>query len=737
MAHSSPIRRAVLAFLVFLLPVLAFGATTEPGHTSAEMREEVQTFLALLEQVHYNRNAVQPSDYIRVLPDYMSAIDGQKLFFLGSDKTDFEKRYSPTLYYNMRSLGSIDVAYQIFAVYRKRMTDRVNWVFKELNQNIDLNGHDFYRIDRSKSDWPQNMAAADALWIKRLKFEIIAEMLGKKTLPEAKEIVRKRYERMLKNVSEIDDTEIAETFLSSFAGLYDPHSAYLSAESYEDFDIQMKLQLVGIGAVLSLDDDKCVVREIVPGGPADLDNRLRPNDKIIAVAQGDGEPVDIIGMQLRKIVNLIRGAKGTKVRLIVQPSNATDSSARREIVLTRDVVKLNSARAFGAIFQVPSGDGKTTLPIGVISLPAFYGGENPDGHSQSITASKDVAALIKRLKAAHVQGMVLDLRQNGGGLLMEAINVAGLFIGRGPVVQVRNYNGGIDVDSDDDPSVAYKGPLAVLVDRFSASASEIVTGALQNYGRAIIIGDDSTHGKGTVQNIFNLRRFLVPPVPESVKTGAVRLTIQKFYLPSGASTQLKGVVPDIILDDYEDYIPIGESDLPHALPWDEIPSSFYDGAPIPPSVLGPLKAMSLERQKTMPEFAYLQKSLNWFKEKQAQKLVSLNLATREKEKVEDEAFRKAAKAEKHALEKNAYTFTEVRLAPKPAKPKIAPPKKEGSSDDEFDDTTKSDTFGKTDVHLRESLRVVRDAIEMSHNDKLWNRSYEPLTEAAVEMRYGK
>ncbi|OIR04067.1 tail-specific protease precursor [mine drainage metagenome] len=737
MAHLSPIRRAVLTFLVFVLPVFAFGATAEVGHTSAEMREEVQTFLALLEQVHYNRNAVQPSDYIRVLPDYMSAIDGQKLFFLSTDKTDFEKRYSPTLYYNMRSLGSIDVAYQIFALYRQRMQDRVAWVLKELDKPIDLNTHEFYRIDRSKSDWPENMAAADALWRRRLKFEIISEMLGKKTLEQAKDIVRKRYQRMLKNVSEIDNTEIAETFLTSFAGLYDPHSAYLSAESFEDFDIQMKLQLVGIGAVLSLDEDKCVVREIVPGGPADLDNRLKPNDKIIAVAQGNGEPVDIIGMQLRKIVNLIRGGKGTKVRLIVQPANTTDASARKEIVLTRDVVKLNSARAFGAVFQVPSDDGKTTVPIGVISLPAFYGGFNDDGKSQTISASNDVAALIKRLKEAHVQGIVLDLRNNGGGLLAEAINVTGLFIGHGPVVQVRNYNGGIDVDSDDDPSVAYKGPLAVLVDRGSASASEIVTGALQNYGRAIIIGDKSTHGKGTVQNIFDIRRFLPPDLPASVKTGAVRLTIQKFYLPSGASTQLKGVTPDIVINDYEDYLPIGEGDLPHALAWDEIPSSFYDGAPIPPSVLGILKSMSLERQKTLPEFAYLRKSVNWFKDQQEKKLVSLNLAEREKEKADNSAFRKASKAEAKALEKNAYAYTEVRLVPKPPKPKIAKDKSDNSGDDDFDDADSNESFGKTDVQLREALRVVRDAVDLGHNTKLWNHSYEPLTEAAVESRYGK
>jgi carboxyl-terminal processing protease len=458
-------------------------------------------------------------------------------------------------------------------------------------------------------------------------------------------------------------------------------------------------------------------------------HELKPNDKIISVGQTGAEPVEIIGMKLRKIVDMIRGQKGTQVHLLVQPADAPDSSTRKEIVITRDVVKLNAQRARGAVFQVPTADGKTQ-PLGVITLPAFYNeGDEGDTDGEKTSASKDVARLIEQLKQEKIQGLVLDLRHNGGGYLNEAIDLAGLFISKGPVVQVKNYNGDITVDEDTNAKIAYDGPLAVLVDRFSASASEIVTGALQNYGRAVVIGDSSTHGKGSVQQVVEMKQLNRQLAASPAKTGAAKFTIQKYYLPSGASTQLKGVVPDIVLPSIDDFLPIGESDLPHALVWDQIPSSFFDGTPLDPKIVAPLRQASLERQSKLAEFGYLKKNVDWFKARQEQKLVSVSLADREKQKAADDAFRKEMKAEKEQIAKGDYTFKPFYLGgPPPAK--IKAPKKDDEADDEADLDEENDTYVKADVHLREALRVVEDAIALGRNRELWASNRPPLTAAA-------
>lgn len=701
--------------------------------TTPTLALETSALIRLLEEWHYNREGVKVRDYQQVIPDFMTELDGQRLFFLESDKEDFQKRYTnQTLYNNIASLGKIDPAYTIFSVYEDRVQNRVSWILEELKQDFDLTTKDTYAVDRSKLPWASDGAAADDLWRKRLKFEVIQEVLNKKTPEKAKEDVRKRYERLLKNLDDIETSDIAEMFLSTIARLYDPHSTYFSADTYEDFGIQMRLQLVGIGALLGIEEDYCVIKEVITGGPADLSKQLRPNDKIISVAQVNGEPIEVIGMKLRKIVDLIRGQKGTQVRLIVQPADATDPSVRREIVLTRDVVNLNSARARGAIFEVPDATGKIA-PIGVITLPAFYGPDSNSDETEKNSATKDVAELLTRLQKAGIQGLILDLRHNGGGLLSEAIDLAGLFIKQGPIVQVKNYYGEVKVDSDDNPALNYTGPLAVLVSKFSASASEIVAGALQNYGRAIIVGDSSTHGKGSVQTIIEMKNLNPGLVRSPVKTGATKLTVQKFYLPNGHSTQLRGVVPDIVLPSIDDYLPVGEKDLPHALVWDEIPSSYFDGKPLDPKIVTPLREASLLRQTQLDEFSYLKRSIDWFKTKQEQKSVSLNLEDRKQQKEADTAFRKEMDVEKERLEKSHYAFKEFLLGP-PKEPKPKPAKKTDAGGDPSDDielsTDDTDNFAKLDIHLRETLRVMTDALEMGHKRELWATDHAPLTAAA-------
>jgi carboxyl-terminal processing protease len=387
----APFRVLGLALAVAFTSATATAADDrKPFSTSTTLAYEAQTLTKLLDELHYNHDAVRNSDYAQVIPDYMKEWDPQHLFFLSPDRAKFMEQYGKNVYYNTAFLGNIDAAYEIFYLYQKRVETRITWIFDQLNKDIDFTAAESYAPDRSNTEWPTNAVAADEVWNKRLKFELIQEVLNKKSIDEAKTKVRKRYERMLKNLSEFEGIDLAEVYLSTIAKLYDPHSTYFSATTYEDFGIQMKLKLVGIGALLGLDDDICIVKEIVPGGPADLGRQLKPNDKIISVSEKSSEPVEIIGMKLRKIVDKIRGKKGTEVHLVVQPADATDSSVRKEIVIVRDEVKLNSARARAAVFQLPGADDKAQ-PLGVITLPAFYN-EGDEGDTDSNKSERSSAS---------------------------------------------------------------------------------------------------------------------------------------------------------------------------------------------------------------------------------------------------------------------------------------------------------------------------------------------------------
>lgn len=699
-APSAPAPRALLAAL--------------PAQQREALQLEVRAHLNILEEVHYNRDAVRPSNYSEVISNTLRAFDGQKLFFLGSDLTEFQEKNRPdTLYWNTKSLGRLDPAFAIFTRYEQRINERVQWIKTRLPGDFELASAETYETDRRELEWPADAAAADALWERRLKFEILQELLNKKTLDQARVTITKRYDRLSKNLDDFAAGDVAEVFLNAISSLYDPHSTYFSPQNYEEFGIGMRLQLFGIGALLGVEDDICILKEIIPGGPADLGRQLKPNDKILAVAQAGGEFVDIVGLKLRRIVQQIRGPKGTQVRLLVQPGDAADSAARREVVIVRDLINLDSARAHGAIFQVPSPGGGGTEPLGVITLPTFYGRERADAKDQN-SATDDIASLIKQMESAGIKGLVLDLRRNGGGLLNEAVSLAGLFIPKGPVVQIKGYDGAVKVDEDDDPAVAYAGPLVVLTSRFSASASEIVAGALQNYGRAIIVGDTSTHGKGTVQTVQEMRRFLPGVARLGLATGATKITIQKFFLPNGASTQLKGVVSDIIIPSVDEFLPIGESDLPHALVWDEIPTSFFSATAIPASVIADLRVQSVKRMETLPEFDLLKRGIARFKDRQAEKAISLNLATRRAGKDADKTFRDATRAERKALEAtDAYAFKEYFVAAPPAPRIKAPAKPDEDSDldpDEIADEEEAgdQRYAKMDVYLREGLRVLQD-----------------------------
>ena len=674
---------------------------------------ELRALIGLLEEVHFNRDQVKPADYAEVVPNTLKALDGQRLFFLASDLEEFQSRQRPeSLYWNLVSLGRLDLAYSIFERYAERVRERVTWIQQRLPGDFDFTNDATYELDRRELPWPADAATATALWEDRLRFEILQELLNEKPLDEARSRVAKRYERLLKNLDDFQTGDVAEVFLAAIASLYDPHSTYFSPDTYDDFSIGMRLQLFGIGALLGLEDDVCTIKEIIPGGPADLSRLLKPNDKILAVAQDKGDYTEIVGMKLRRIVQLIRGEKGTPVRLLVQPADAADAAVRKEITLVRDLINLDSARAHGAVFQLPDAKGEPQ-PFGVITLPTFYGRDNRDSKDQN-SATDDIAVLIRKLRGQGIKGLVLDLRRNGGGLLGEAVSLTGLFIPSGPVVQIRNYAGQVKIDEDTDPSVAYDGPLVVLTSRYSASASEIVAGALQNYGRAIVIGDRSTHGKGTVQTVIEMGNVLPQLAKTGQPSGASKVTVQKFYLPNGASTQLKGVVPDITLPSIDDLRPHGEQDLPHALPWDEISTSFFEATPLAPGKLDALRERSTARIDTLPEFDLLRRSIARYETRQNDKLVSLNLDTRRAGKLEDKAFFEAMTAERKALEESvAYSFTEYFVAPPPP-PRIRAEKTDDETDlmegEEEDPDTR---YRRLDVQLRESLRILADLREFT------------------------
>lgn len=482
------------------------------------------------------------------------------------------------------------------------------------------------------------------------------------------EIVRKlarRYQRTLRNLKQFEADEVLQLWLDAMGHAYDPHTDYLGKRDLDQFAMQMNLRLFGIGATLQSEDGYTVIREIRPGTPAERSKQIKVGDKVVAVAQGKGEFVDVIDEKLSKVVEQIRGAKGTEVRLSIIPAGA-DSSVRKVVSIFRDEIRLEDQEAKAKLVEFRQPDGKSSR-VGVIDLPSFYANFPVAGTKGSgKTTTGDVSKLLKKLTTEGAEGIILDLRRNGGGSLQEAINLAGLFIKSGPVVQVRGYDGSVEVDEDYDESVGYDGPLLVLTSRFSASASEIVAAALQDYGRALVVGDSTTHGKGTVQTVQELNRTL----PDVENPGALKVTIRKFYRASGGSTQLKGVIPDLPLPSINDYAEIGEGSLDNALTWDSIPGVKFNKLNRIQPWLAELSKRSAERIAKDQDFAYVNEDIARFRKALADKSVSLNEARRRSEKAADEArvaARKKELADRHEVQPTTWEIT-LKLADKSGLP---------------------------------------------------------------------
>ena len=587
-----------------------------------------------IEKSHYTRTPVNDELSAQVLDTYIDALDSNKLFFLDSDLERFE-RYRDRID-NMVVGASLEPVFDIFRTYQTRSEERWNYALAQIEQEPDFGVDETFRFDREDAQWATNKAELDEIWRKRVKNDALNLLLTDTEWNDVQEKLRKRYTRFVKRGEQINSDDVFEIFMNAFARTLDPHSSYLSPRNSEEYRIQMSLSYSGIGASLQTEDDFVKVMNVIAGGPAAIDGTLKAADRIVGVGEGpDGEIVDVIGWRLDDVVQLIRGPKDTVVRLQILPANAMPGDPNNELKLIRGQVKLEEQAAKSSIIDIER-DGRK-LKVGVIDIPSFFRDYQAQqaGEKDFKSTTRDVQRILGELNAEGVDGVVVDLRGNGGGHLTEATMLSGLFIDQGPVVQLRYARSRVEVLRAPLPSVAYNGPLAVLVERFSASASEIFAGAIQDYERGVVIGQQ-TFGKGSVQNLYNLDQFV--PRSEGDGLGQLTLTIGKYYRVTGDSTQNRGVLPDIELPSLIDTAEFGESTRPRALPWDQIQTTrFAAGTPLDRQIQT-LTANLNTRLAEDPDHAYLLGDLEAVRANRERDTISLNLATR---KAERAAFRDA------------------------------------------------------------------------------------------------
>jgi len=593
----------------------------------------------LLEEYHYSQRPLDEDLSEKFFDGYVNSLDPRHENFLQSDLAEFDiyRTNLDKLTVGGRGTADLTPAFAVYDRYAERVQQHDAYVMDLLQHDkFKFNTDETIMLDRRHAPFPTNLIDAEALWQQRLRYEYLQEKLSREIvetndsflvrLPAdaAKDIpatLERHYEWNLRMTTNWDSDGVLQAYLNGLAHAYDPHSDYFSAPHAQDFQIGMNLSLFGIGAQLMEDDGYCTIHSLVPGGPAAKSKQVNEQDRIVAVAQGSQPPVDVVDMDLEKVVQQIRGPKGTEVRLTLSP--VTDRSARKVVTFIRDEIKLEDSEAKAKLIELPNGK-----RIGIIDLPSFYATVNLDNTGQPTPKSTtaDVAKLITKLKQEKVSGIIIDLRSNPGGSLEEAIKFTGLFIKSGPVVLARNPDGQVQVDSDTDGNQLYDGPLVVMINRFSASASEIVAAALQDYGRALVVGDSSTHGKGTVQNLNPLKPFMLSSDTDgSNDPGTIKITIRKFYRVSGASTQMKGVASDIVLPDVLDYSKeVGEAALDNALPWDTIQPVSYDKLNLVQPYLAVLKAHSDARIATNQDFIYVKQDIDQFVKAQADQTAPIN-----------------------------------------------------------------------------------------------------------------
>ncbi|WP_165957354.1 carboxy terminal-processing peptidase [Pseudomonas sp. H9] len=650
-------------------------------------RDEVVASLnvvELLKRHHYSKPPLNDARSVIIYDSYIKLLDPARSYFLASDIAEFDKW--KTQFDDFLKSGNLDPGFTIYKRYLDRVKSRLDFTLAELNkgvENFDFTTKETLLVDRKDAPWIKTQAELDDLWRKRVKDEVLRLKIAGKEPKAIQELLTKRYKNQLSRLDQTRAEDIFQTYINTFAQSYDPHTNYLSPDSAENFDINMSLSLEGIGAVLQSDNDQVKIVRLVPAGPAAKTKQVAPADKIIGVAQGDKEMVDVIGWRLDEVVKLIRGPKGSVVRLEVIPaSNAPNDQTSKIVPITREAVKLEEQAAKKSVLKLKQ-DGRE-YKLGIIEIPAFYLDFKAfrAGDPEYKSTTRDVKKLLTELQKEKVDGVVIDLRNNGGGSLQEATELTSLFIDKGPTVLVRNSDGRVDVLEDENPGAFYKGPLALVVNRLSASASEIFAGAMQDYHRALILGGQ-TFGKGTVQTIQPLNH------------GELKLTLAKFYRVSGQSTQHQGVLPDIDYPSIIDTKEIGESALPEAMPWDTIRPAIKPAVDPFKPFLAQLKARHDSRTAKDPEFVYIRDRLALTQKLMNEKTVSLN-----------EVERRAQHAD---IESKQLALENTRRKAKGEEP-LKELKKE---DEDALPAEPDDTKPEDDAYLSESGRILLDYLGLN------------------------
>ncbi len=655
------------------LPILQ----PESQHITASKR-----IVAQYTRSHYK--PVKMNDHLseEIFDRYIKQLDYSRNIFLASDIQSFEKYRDD--FDDEISRGKLQVPYEIYNLNMKRRLERYQYAISLLKKPFDFTKDEVYNFDRENAPWPVSEAELDNLWRLKVKYDALNLTLAGKKWPKVQEILTKRYRYAIKRLAQGESEDAFQLLMNSFSRVLDPHTSYLSPRNAEKFKMEMNLSLEGIGAVLRAEDDYTTIMSVVPGGPADKSKKLKPNDRIVGVAQDDGDFVDVIGWRLDDVVDLIKGAKGTKVRLQVLPSESDDDASIQVVSIIRDKIKLEDRRAKSTVYfdkdnSAPNNDKKHSRKLGIINIPSFYN-----------NLSVDVKKELLKLKKDNVEGIIIDLRGNGGGSLNEATLLTGLFIDKGPVVQIRDGANRIAVNRDQDGVEYYNGPLTVLIDRYSASASEIFAAAIQDYGRGIIIGEH-TYGKGTVQQHRPLGRIydlFDHPL------GSIQYTIAKFYRINGGSTQKKGVMPDIAFPTAIDPKDWGESKEEYALPWDQIRKANYHKIMDLNADITQLDALYKKQIKNSREFNYLLEDIKEYKKEKDDKTVSLNINIRKAKREENKAKR---------LKRVNERLAEL------GKPKVK------SLDDLSDEDTKE--LAKLDPFLDEAAILTFDFASMKQHQK--------------------
>lgn len=627
----------------------SFGESITDSAANERYAKIAREVTQLFRERHYRRAVIDNRLSAAVFDKYLDMLDPNRRYLSGKDLESLS-RFRLRLDEAVAS-GNVEPAFRIFEVYRDRATARLKYALGLLDEEPDFTVDESFRFDRDGLPWPADEAELNELWRKIVKNDALSLVMTEKSWDETTEVLTKRYNRVAKRLEQITNDDIFESFMNAYADTLDPHSNYLSPRNSEEFRIQMSLSYEGIGASLQTEDDYVKVMNIIPGGPAAAVGDPKPNDRIVGVGQGpDGEWIDVIGWRLDDVVQLIRGPGGTVVRLQLLPQSAAPGDKAKVVALTRGKIQLEQQAAKSEVIPVQSG--AEALRIGVITIPSFYRDFEAyaRGDKDFRSTTSDVRKLIADLDKEGIDGLVIDLRNNGGGNLSEATALTGLFIEKGPLVQLRDASGGIEILNDPSPDLAFDGPLAVLVNRFSASASEIFAGAIQDYQRGLVIGQQ-TFGKGTFQHLYDLdRSALFGRFSRRTGPGFGQLTLTtgKYYRVSGESTQHRGVEPDILLPSAIDAAEVGESTENTALPWDRIQPTRYRAANSMDEAVSKLQEQHQKRTMQNPDFQYLLAGIDAYSAIRGRHTVSLNI---EKRSAERETEREAQLARYNARRK--------------------------------------------------------------------------------------